>query len=47
LKKAVLIQSLTKDYQSTVFALKAAGLSTMSFDAVVQRLKEVELALGA
>ena len=46
LKKAVLIQSLPKDYQSTVFALKAAGLSTMSFDAVVQRLKEVELALG-
>jgi hypothetical protein len=45
-KKSVLIQGLSKEYQSTVFALKAAGLSTMSFDNVVQRLKEVELALS-
>lgn len=46
-KKAVLIQSLTEDYQSTVFALKAAGLSRMSFDDVVQRLKEVESSIGS
>ena len=44
-KKAVLIQSLSSEYQSTVFALKAAGLSKMSFDDVVQRLKEVETSL--
>ena len=45
-KKSVLIQSLSPEYQSTVFALKAAGLSTMSFDSVVQRLKEVEHVLS-
>jgi hypothetical protein len=44
-KKSVLIQSLPAEYQSTVFALRAAGLSTMSFDSVVQRLKEVERVL--
>ena len=44
-KKAVLIQSLPEEYQSTVFALKAAGLSKMSFDDVVQRLKEIETSL--
>jgi hypothetical protein len=44
-KKAVLVQSLSEAYQSTVFALKAAGLSKMSFDDVVQRLKEIETSL--
>ena len=44
-KKTVLLQSLPEEYQSTVFALKAAGLSKASFDDVVQRLKEVETAL--
>jgi hypothetical protein len=44
-KKAVLIQSLPEGYQSTVFALKAAGLSKMSFGDVVQRLKEIETSL--
>ena len=46
-KKAILIKSLPEDYQSTVFALKAAGLAKMSFDDVVQRLKEVELSLNS
>jgi hypothetical protein len=44
-KKTVLLHSLPEEYQSTVFALKAAGLSKTSFDDVVQRLKEVETAL--
>lgn len=44
-KKTVLLHSLPGEYQSTVFALKAAGLSKTSFDDVVQRLKEVEGAL--
>ena len=46
-KKAILIKSLPDDYQSTVFALKAAGLAKMTFDDVVQRLKEVELSLNS
>jgi hypothetical protein len=45
-KKTILIQSLPEEYRSTVFALRAAGLSKMSFDDVVQRLKEVELSLN-
>lgn len=44
-KKTVLIHSLSDEYQSTVFALRAAGLSKMTFDDIVQRLKEVELSL--
>lgn len=44
-KKAVLIQSLPEQYQSTVFALKAAGLTGLSFETVVQRLRDVESAM--
>jgi len=41
-KKTILINSLPDTYQSTALTLRAAGLSKMSFDDVVQRLKEVE-----
>jgi hypothetical protein len=34
------------EYQSTVFALKAAGVSKISFDNMIQRLKETEISLN-
>jgi hypothetical protein len=34
------------EYQSIVFALKAAGVSKISFDDIVQRLKETEIGLN-
>jgi hypothetical protein len=34
-KKMILIQSLPVEYQSIVFALKAAGVSKISFDDMV------------
>lgn len=45
IKKTVLLHGLPDEYQSTVFALKAAGLSKITFDDMVQRLKEVETAM--
>ncbi|KYG39708.1 hypothetical protein M433DRAFT_10142 [Acidomyces richmondensis BFW] len=45
MKKSVLIRSLPSEYQSTIFALKAAGLSKITFDDMVQRLKETEVGL--
>jgi len=45
-KKAVLINSLGEEFQSTVFALKAAGLSKLTFEDVTQRLKEVEASIN-
>jgi hypothetical protein len=44
-KKTILLKSLGEEYKSTVFALKAAGLSKLSFDDIVQRLKETEYGL--
>jgi hypothetical protein len=44
-KKAILIQSLPEQYQSTVFALKASGLTGLTFETVVQRLRDVEVAM--
>jgi hypothetical protein len=44
-KKTVLLKTLSDEYCSTVFALKATSLTTMSFDDIVQRLKETELGL--
>lgn len=44
-KKMILLYSLPEEYRSTVFALKAAGLSKMTFDDMVQRLKETEATL--
>jgi hypothetical protein len=44
-KKTILLKSLGEEYRSTVFALKAAGLSKLSFDDIVQRLKETEYGL--
>lgn len=38
LKKACLIRCLPEKFQSTVFALKAAGVSKMSYEDVVQHL---------
>jgi hypothetical protein len=46
MKKMILMQSLTLEYQSTVFALKAAGVSKISFDDMIQRLKETEIGLN-
>jgi hypothetical protein len=46
MKKMILVQSLPVEYQSTVFALKAAGVSKISFDDMVQRLKETEIGLN-
>jgi hypothetical protein len=43
--KTVLLQSLPDEYQATVLALEAAGLSHVSFDDLVQRLKKVETRL--
>ena len=45
IKKTVLLHGLPEQYQSTVFALKASGLSRITFDDTVQRLKEVEAAM--
>jgi len=45
MKKRVLIRSLLLGYQSTIFALKAAGLLKITFDDIVQRLKETEVGL--
>ena len=42
IKKTVLLRSLLEDYESTICALRVAGLSSISFDDVVNRLKEVE-----
>ena len=44
-KKAVFVRSLPQEYQTTVFALRASGIAQMSYDEVIQRLKEVELSL--
>ena len=41
-KKTVFLHSLAEEYQPAIFALKAAGLSTVSFDDIVNRLKEIE-----
>ncbi|KYG41471.1 hypothetical protein M433DRAFT_7927 [Acidomyces richmondensis BFW] len=45
MKKTVLLRSLSLEYQSTIFALKAAGLLKITFDDRVQRLKETEVGL--
>lgn len=45
IKKTVLLYSLPDAYQSAVFALKAAGLIRITFDDIVQRLREVETAM--
>ncbi|KXL46119.1 MAG: hypothetical protein FE78DRAFT_31177, partial [Acidomyces sp. 'richmondensis'] len=45
MKKSVLIRSLPLEYQSTIFVLKAAGLLKITFDDIVQRLKETEVGL--
>lgn len=45
IKKTVLLHSLPDEYQSAVFALKAAGLARITFDDMVQRLREVETAM--
>jgi len=46
MKKSVLIRSLPLGYQSAIFALKAAGLlKIITFDDMVQRLKETEVGL--
>lgn len=45
IKKTVLLHGLPDEYQSTVFALKAAGLSKITFGDMVQRLEEVETAM--
>jgi hypothetical protein len=42
IKKTVLLYGLLDKYQSAVFALKAAGLARITFDDIVQRLREVE-----
>jgi hypothetical protein len=41
----VLLHSLPDDYQSAVFALKAADLAGITFDDMAQRLREVENAI--
>ena len=46
MKKSALLRGLPSEYQSTVFALKAAGLSKISFEDMVQRLKETESSLS-
>ena len=45
IKKTVLLHGLPEEYQSTLFALKAAGLARITFDDMVQRLREVETAM--
>jgi hypothetical protein len=45
IKKTVLLHGLSDEYQSAVFALKAAGLARITFDDMVQRLREVETAM--
>jgi hypothetical protein len=45
IKKTVLLHGLPEEYQSAVFALKAAGLARITFDDMVQRLREVETAM--
>ena len=45
IKKTVLLHGLPEEYQSTVFALKAAGFARITFDDMVQRLREVETAM--
>ena len=42
LKKTILIEGLPSGYQSAVYALEAAGITSMSFEDIVQRLKKVE-----
>jgi hypothetical protein len=42
IKKKVLLYGLPDEYQSAVFALKAAGLTRITFNDIVQRLREVE-----
>jgi hypothetical protein len=46
IKKTVLLHGLPDEYQSAVFALKAAGLARITFDDMVQRLREVETAMS-
>jgi hypothetical protein len=45
IKKTILLKSLGEEYKSTVFALKASGISKLSFDDIVNRLKETEYGL--
>jgi hypothetical protein len=45
IKKTVLLHGLRDEYQPAVFALKAAGLARITFDDMVQRLREVETAM--
>jgi hypothetical protein len=45
IKKTVLLHGLPAEYQSAVFTLKAAGLARITFDDMVQRLREVETAM--
>jgi len=45
-KKMILLHSLPEGYRSTVCALKAAGLSKIGFDDIVQRLKETEVSIN-
>lgn len=45
-KKAKLIDCLSDEYRSTVFALKASGVASLSYETVVQRLRDVELSLS-
>jgi hypothetical protein len=45
IKKTVLLYGLLDEYQSAVFALKAVGLVRVTFDDMVQRLREVETAM--
>ncbi|KXL43461.1 hypothetical protein M433DRAFT_450242 [Acidomyces richmondensis BFW] len=45
MKKIVLLRSLSLEYQFTIFALKAVGLSTITFHDMIQLLKETEAGL--
>ena len=45
-KKAILLQSLGDEFQSTIFALQAAGLAKLSFEELTQRLKDVEKSMS-
>jgi hypothetical protein len=47
IKKTILLHGLPDEYQSAVFALKAAGLAGITFDDLVQRLREVETAMSS
>lgn len=45
-KKTILINCLRPQYITAIYALKVAGLSALSYDNVVSRLKEVEIDSG-